>query len=406
MSGRFSSGAVEEGQHMKTITVLALILFFLVSEASAIRIKRPAPANGNVTLSGPISNYASNSSFQIRNVMVNAEGRVKEENRASISSDHKYTYIYNAAGWITQITDPLNKVTHVVYSGTTLTVTDAENHTTSHEYNDLPGLITKITDAQGKIADYTYDAAGRLTTVVFNGARTQSCQYDYLDNITSETHPETGTISYTYNEPTIFFEYALTTMKLAHQNGLKNVWVSNGFMSEETLRKIIPYLDAINVDIKSFDPLFYKTNCGGKLEPVLENCKRLVREGVWLEITTLVIPTLSDDEYMLRNLGQYIKNDLGDFVPWHISAFSGAISWKLNHIPDTDPEIIKRIYQIGKNVGLKYVYAGNVWEKELEGTYCFHCGELVIDRIGYEIKRYDTKGKCPKCGEKVEGFFN
>jgi RHS repeat-associated protein len=131
---------------------------------------------------------------------LDAEGRIKEENSASINSAHKYTYVYNAAGQVTQITDPLNKVTSIVYSGTTKTVTDAESHTTSYEYNDLPGLITKLTDAQGKIANYTYDAAGRLATVVFNGSRTQSYQYDYLDNVTSETHPETGTISYTYNE--------------------------------------------------------------------------------------------------------------------------------------------------------------------------------------------------------------
>ncbi len=131
---------------------------------------------------------------------LNAEGRIKEENRASINPDHKYAYLYNAAGQVTRITDPLSEITNISYSGITRTITDAESHTTSHEYNDLPGLITKFTDAQGKIADYTYDAAGRLTTVVFNGARTQSYQYDYLDNITSETHPETGTISYTYNE--------------------------------------------------------------------------------------------------------------------------------------------------------------------------------------------------------------
>jgi len=131
---------------------------------------------------------------------LDAEGRVKEENRASINSDHKYTYVYNAAGRFTQITDPLNKVASILYSGIASSVTDAEDHTTSHEYNDLPGLITKLTDAQGKIADYTYDAAGRLTTVIFNGARTQNYQYDYLDNVVSETHPETGTIPYTYND--------------------------------------------------------------------------------------------------------------------------------------------------------------------------------------------------------------
>lgn len=167
-------------------------------------------------------------------------------------------------------------------------------------------------------------------------------------------------IAYTYNEPTIFLEYALDTMKLAKKEGLKNVWVSNGYMSNQTLDLIIPYLDAINVDIKSFDDEFYKTICGARLQPVLENCKRLVKEKVWLEITTLIIPTLSDDENMLRQIARFIKNELGDFVPWHVSAFSGLISWKLQDLPDTPFEKVKRAHQIGREEGLKNVYMGNV----------------------------------------------
>ena len=131
---------------------------------------------------------------------LDAEGRVKEENLATVNANYKYGYVYNASGMITQITDPLGKISTVTYAGIARTITNAENHTTSHEYNDLPGLFTKLTDAQGKIADYTHDAAGRLATVVFNGSRTQGYQYDYLDNVTSETHPETATISYTYND--------------------------------------------------------------------------------------------------------------------------------------------------------------------------------------------------------------
>ncbi len=109
-------------------------------------------------------------------------------------------------------------------------------------------------------------------------------------------------IAYTYNEPTIWVEYALDTMKLARKKGLKNVWVSNGFMTNETLDSIIPYLDAINVDIKSFDDEFYKSNCGARVKPVLENCKRLVKDKVWIEVTTLIIPTMSDNPEMLKKL--------------------------------------------------------------------------------------------------------
>lgn len=213
-----------------------------------------------------------------------------------------------------------------------------------------------------------------------------------------------ASIAYTYNEPTVFLEYALDTMKIAREKGLKNVWVSNGFMSEKTLNTIIPYLDAINVDIKSFDDDFYKSNCGARLQPVLENCKKLVKAKIWLEITTLVIPTLSDDEKMLREIARFIKNELGDFVPWHISAFSGAISWKLKHLSDTPVEDVEKGYKIGKQEGLKYVYAGNVWNKEMESTYCPKCGKIVIERMGYVISRYDKEGKCV-CGEKLEGIF-
>jgi pyruvate formate lyase activating enzyme len=169
-----------------------------------------------------------------------------------------------------------------------------------------------------------------------------------------------ASIAYTYNEPTIFFEYALDTMKLAHKSGLKNVWVSNGYMTDKTLDMIIPYLDAINVDIKSFDNEFYKNNCGASLEPVLHNCRRLVKEKVWTEITTLVIPTLSADNKMLKKIAEFIKNELGNFVPWHVSAFSAGLSWKLKGMPDTEPAAIEQICAIGREVGLKHVYAGNI----------------------------------------------
>lgn len=211
-------------------------------------------------------------------------------------------------------------------------------------------------------------------------------------------------IAYTYNEPTIWTEYALDTMKLAHERGLKNVWVSNGFMSDETLDAIIPHLDAINVDIKSFDDEFYQSNCGARVAPVLENCKRLVREGVWTEITTLIIPTLSDSPEMLKEIAGFIKDELGDFVPWHVSAFSGTISWKLQHLPNTPVETVKKAFEIGKNAGLKYVYAGNIFGEKMENMYCPECGELAIKRDGYHVVRYDKGGKC-KCGEKIEGIF-
>ena len=208
-------------------------------------------------------------------------------------------------------------------------------------------------------------------------------------------------ISYTYTEPTIFLEYALDTMKLAKKAGLKNNFVSNGFMTEESAKLVIPYLDANNIDIKSFSEDFYRENCGAKLQPVLDTAKLMKKSGIWVEITTLVIHTLSDSEKMFRDIAKFIKEALGIETPWHISQFSGAISWKFQHLPDTSVETLEMAYKIGKEAGLKYVYTGNVPGIPSEDTFCPKCNALAINRTGYTILRHDKKGKCPKCGEDL-----
>ena len=215
------------------------------------------------------------------------------------------------------------------------------------------------------------------------------------------TENKLPSISYTYVEPTIFLEYALDTMKLSKKAGLKNVFVSNGFMSEKSLELVIHYLDAINIDIKSFSDEFYQKICGGKLKPVLETAKKIKKSGVWIEITTLIIPTLNDDKKNLEAISQWILKNLGRETPWHISQFSGAISWKLQHLPDTPIETLEKAYKIGKKLGLNYVYIGNIFKHKAENTYCPNCNELVISRIGYEIHRFDKNGKCPKCAKNL-----
>jgi len=205
-------------------------------------------------------------------------------------------------------------------------------------------------------------------------------------------------ISYTYVEPTIFLEYALDIMKLVKKAGLKNNFVSNGFMSEESAKLVIPYLDANNIDIKGFSEEFYQKVCGGRLQPVLDTAKLMKKSGVWVEITTLVIPTLSDSEEMFRGIAKWIYENLGPETPWHVSQFCGAISWKLQHIPDTPVETLEKAWKIGKEVGLKYVYIGNIPGHQAENTYCPKCGTLAINRVNYMIHRYDKGGKCPKCG--------
>jgi len=173
-------------------------------------------------------------------------------------------------------------------------------------------------------------------------------------------------ISYTYTEPAIFSEYALDTMKLAKKKGIKNCWVSNGFWSKELFDLISPYLDAVNIDLKSFEDDFYIKYCGGRLEPVLDNLKRLKKKKIWVEITTLIIPTLNDSEKIFRNIANFIKNELGPETPWHITKFCGAISWRLQNLSDTPVKTLKKAYQIGKKTGLKYVHIGNVPELDTE----------------------------------------
>lgn len=167
-------------------------------------------------------------------------------------------------------------------------------------------------------------------------------------------------VSYTYTEPSIFVEFALETMKSAKENGLKNIWVTNGLMSRQTLELIMPYLDAVNVDLKSFDNEFYKKYCNGQLKPVLENLKQMKENNIWIEITTLIIPGLTDKEKILKQIAGFIKKELGEETPWHISRFFPEISWKLKDLSPTPVKTIEKAEQIGLESGLKYVYKGNI----------------------------------------------
>jgi len=204
-------------------------------------------------------------------------------------------------------------------------------------------------------------------------------------------------ISYTYTEPTIFFEFALETMKLAKKKGLKNCWVSNGFMSKQTLDLICPYLDAINVDIKSFSEEFYQRYCKGRLKPILDNLILLKKRNIWIEITTLAIPKLINEKDLIQ-IAKFIKKNLGKETPWHISRFFPEISWRLRHLYTTPIELVQKGCEIGMKEGLLYVYGGNVPGLASEDTYCSKCHQKMIDRTGYFIERKDNHGKCSNCG--------
>jgi len=204
-------------------------------------------------------------------------------------------------------------------------------------------------------------------------------------------------IAYTYTEPTIFLETALPIMKLAHQNGLKNVWVSNGFMSKECIDLILPYLDAINVDLKFFLNKKYKKMTGGSLQPVLDNLVYLKKNKVFIEVTTLLIPGETNVKGQIKDMAQFIFKKLGADTPWHISKFSPEISFKLLSKKATSLAELEEVYQIGKEAGLKYIYLGNIATDERENTYCPECGVLNIERQGYIITRDDEGGLCKNC---------
>jgi len=211
-------------------------------------------------------------------------------------------------------------------------------------------------------------------------------------------------IAYTYSEPTIFFEYALDVAKLAKKEGIKNVFVTNGYITPEPLKLIAPFLDAANVDLKSFSDAFYRKTCGARLQPVLDAIKLYKQLGIWVELTTLIIPTLNDSEQELQSIAQFIKQEVGEDTPWHISAFHPM--YKLPHIPRTPVETLRKARQIGLDAGLKYVYEGNVPGENGENTYCPKCKKQLIQRYAYRIEENKIKdSKCKYCGTKIDGVY-
>ncbi len=211
------------------------------------------------------------------------------------------------------------------------------------------------------------------------------------------------TIAYTYTEPTVYFEFALDTARLAHERGLKNVFVTNGYMTAAAIEMIAPYLDAANVDLKSFREEFYHDHCGSHLQPVLDSLKKMKELGIWVEVTTLLIPHLNDSAGELADIAAFVAS-LGVETPWHISRFHPQ--YKMTDRSPTPAATLSRASEIGREAGLKYVYVGNVPGSEGENTNCFNCGKLLIERHGFSIKKVTLRDNaCPRCGTVLEGIF-
>ncbi|MBN1614388.1 MAG: AmmeMemoRadiSam system radical SAM enzyme [Deltaproteobacteria bacterium] len=211
------------------------------------------------------------------------------------------------------------------------------------------------------------------------------------------------TIAYTYTEPTIYFEFAYDTARIAKEKGLKNVFVTNGFMTAEALETIAPCLDAANTDLKAMSDDFYRKQCGARLQPVLDSLRRMKDLGIWVEVTTLLIPTLNDSDGELRQIAEFIHG-LGPETPWHISRYHPQ--YKMTAPPPTPSAAIHRAARIGAESRLRYVYSGNIPGDEGEKTFCGNCGELLIDRYGFHIEAIHLKGTaCPRCGTPLDGIL-
>ncbi len=212
-------------------------------------------------------------------------------------------------------------------------------------------------------------------------------------------------IAYTYNEPTVFIEYMQETAEIAREKNLKNIAVTCGLVNEKPLRDISKFLDAANIDLKYFSDQKYKEVSGGRLEPVLNTIKTLKEEGVWIEITNLIIPGLNDDEETIRKMCKWIIDNIGDETPLHFSRFYPT--YKMNKKPPTPIETVKKAEKIAKEEGIKYVYIGNIPE-ETPNTNCSNCDATIIERKGFKskIKKLDQeKGECIECGEKIPGIW-
>ncbi|HEC56308.1 MAG TPA: AmmeMemoRadiSam system radical SAM enzyme [Candidatus Syntrophoarchaeum butanivorans] len=208
-------------------------------------------------------------------------------------------------------------------------------------------------------------------------------------------------ITWTYNEPTIWFEYTYDSAKIAKREGLYTGYVTNGYMTEEALNEIAPYLDAANVDVKSFEDDFYRKICGARLQPVLDSCERMVELGMHIEITYLVIPTLNDRDELFERFTEWVF-ELDPSIPVHFTRFHP--DYQMRDIISTPFETLERAYRIARGKGLEYVYIGNVDAPEYNNTYCPECGELVIERRGLfgGVKVHlDPEDRCPVCGRKV-----
>jgi pyruvate formate lyase activating enzyme len=237
-----------------------------------------------------------------------------------------------------------------------------------------------------------------ISQAKFEGTRFQRLKVD--DVVKTAKRYKCDGIAWTYNEPTIWFEFTYDASIIAKKEGLYTCYVTNGFIEPAPLKKIAPYLDAMNIDVKSYSPDFYKKICKAKLAPVLDTCVLAKELGIFLELTYLVIPSQNDSEKEIRDYCKWVVDNLGADTPIHFSRFHP--DYKMNDLIKTPMSTLNRAHEIALEEGLKFIYLGNVPHGDYENTYCPKCKDLLIERIGFSTKSHYAKGgKCQKCGTTI-----
>ncbi len=268
-------------------------------------------------------------------------------------------------------------------------------------YHFMPGTMTFSFAAPGCNMSCSFCQNWSLSQTPRDSGRIPGHEASAQGLVAAALDERAASISYTYSEPTIFYELMADTARLALTKGLKNILVSNGFASPEAAQGMAGFIQAANIDLKAFSETFYKEQCGARLAPVLETLKILKKAGVWVEVTTLVIPGLNDDAAELAKLASFIARDLGPETPWHLSRFHP--DHKLLDRGATPLATLDAAREMGQAAGLKYVYVGNVPGDKGNRTYCPSCHAVVIDRVGFAIKSMNLKGTaCGECGGKVD----
>lgn len=271
-------------------------------------------------------------------------------------------------------------------------------------YHFQPGTRTYSFATMGCNLSCSFCQNWSLSQPPRQGGRIEGRTMTPEDLVDEAVRAKAASISYTYSEPTIFFELMQDTARLAHENGMKNIMVSNGFMSRECLDELAPLIDAINVDLKAFTEDFYQDISGAKLGPVLDNLKYIKHTlGWWLEVTTLLIPGKNDSPEELDQLTDFLVNEIGTDTPWHISRFHP--DFKMTDRGATKGDSLMAAYEMGKSKGLKYVYIGNMPGLDVQHTDCPGCGRQLINRSGFSSSAPAIRdGKCSSCGEIIHGI--